>query len=90
MSQESVILSSASENTKQAPLLYNLSLVNRALEAINIKLIPEDKADGSPTLSNKTQKMNTQICQVLNVETHKSCYIKKTIRIFITCKCKDA
>ena len=53
MSQESVISSSASENTKQAPLLYNLSLVNRALEAINIKPIPEDKADDSPTIHNK-------------------------------------
>ena len=72
MSQESVISSSASENTKQAPLLYNLSLVNRALEAINIKPIPEDKADDSPTIHKKLQEMNKHICGMLKVETPKS------------------
>ena len=72
MSSESIILFSASENTKQAPLLYNLSLVNKVLKAINIKPIPEDKADDSPTIHDKLQEMNTHICRMLKVETHKS------------------
>ena len=52
LSQASNLSSCASEEDKQAPILYKLSKVNQALEALNITEIPRYKIQDQQYVEN--------------------------------------
>ena len=67
-SQASNLSSCASEETKQAPILYKLSQVNQALEALSIEEIPEHKSQDKKYVENKIVEIGANIRSKLKIE----------------------
>ena len=67
-SQASNLSSCASEETKQAPILYKLSQVNQALEALSIEEIPEHKSQDQKYVENKIVEIGANIRSKLKIE----------------------
>ena len=68
LSQASNISSCASLETSQAPMLYKLSQVNKALEFLNISEIPESKVQDKQYVKAKIQEMTDDIRTKLDIE----------------------
>ena len=66
-SQASNLSSCASEETKQAPILYKLSQVNQALEALSIEEIPEHKSQDQKYVENKIVEIGANIRSKLKI-----------------------
>ena len=74
--------SSASEGTRYAPHLYNLSIVNEALETLQISLIPEDKSNDSQYVEEKIQEVSRRIRTKLGVEQQELSTAEKVMQQF--------
>ena len=68
LSQASNISSCASIETRQAPILYKLSQVNKALESLDISEIPESKVQDKQYVKAKIQEMTDDIRTTLDIE----------------------
>ena len=71
LSQASNLSSCASEETKQAPILYKLSQVNQALKALDIEDIPECKIQDKQYVENKIVEISVKIRSKLKIEEPK-------------------
>ena len=67
-SQASNLSSCASEETKEAPLKYKLSKINKALEILSISEIPESKSQHKEYVNRKIEEIGENIRTKLKIE----------------------
>ena len=65
---DSHMSSSASEETKKIPLMYNLSIVNKILDDLKISNIPENKVKNSREVNKKISEVGQKIRNLLNMK----------------------
>ena len=82
LSQASNLSSCASEETKQAPILYKLSQVNQALKALDIEDIPECKIQDKQYVENKIVEISVKIRSKLKIEEPNSSLGEKVLEQF--------
>ena len=84
LSQASNISSCASIETRQAPILYKLSQVNKALESLDISEIPESKVQDKQYVKAKIQEMTDDIRTKLDIEEPDELLGEEILRQFLS------
>ena len=81
-SQASNVSSCASEENKQAPIIYRLSKVNQALAALDITEIPRYKSQDKQYVKNKIEEIGENIRSKLKIEVPKTPMGEKILQQF--------